>query len=320
MSHHIVFPDFDGLSPNVNLLKLPFAHQWTQYEHTEAEDTVSRLQDASIILTCGTVPLQRQQLQQLPKLQMISLALTGMDMVDLDYCQEHGIRVTNVPDYAGNTVAEHALAMIFMLMRQTGSYHQLMQRVATGAAPVQNVYFDYPIRDVRGKKLGIIGNGAIATRLAELARNVGMEVFYFDRNGKYTGAEYLSLNTLLQQCDVIAPCCPLTPETTNMIDRAEIAQMQRHALIVNIARGGIVNEAALIDAILQQQLGGAALDVVLDEPIQRDNPIFQLIQQPNFILNPHVAWSSEDAMQGLINQAMQNIADFVSQQPMQSAV
>ena len=314
MSHNIVFPDLDGLSPSVKLRELPFAHQWTQYDFTQPEEVINRLINADIILTCGTVSLQEEQLKQLPQLKMISLALTGMDMVDLDYCSKHGIKVTNVPHYASNTVAEHAISMIFMLLRQTGNFHSLMQKVASTEISPQNVYFNYPIRDVRGKKLGIIGNGAIATRLAELAEGIGMEVFFYDRKGLYSGKQFLSLDDLLNQSDVIAPCCPLTAETNNLIDTEQMLLMKNNALIVNIARGGIVNEEALIEAIQTNKIGGAALDVVVDEPLQPDNPLFQLINHFNFILNPHVAWSSEDAIQGLFDTAIQNIIDFVDGQ------
>lgn len=310
MKHQIVFLDDEGIGPSVSLPLLPFEHTWTSYPYTQPDQLIERLKDATIVLTCS-VPLRKEHLAQLPNLKMISLALTGTDIVDLDYCHEHGIMVTNVPAYAQNTVAEHILAMIFSLMRQSSSYHNLMKNVAQGIAQPQNIYFDYRIRDVRGLNLGIIGHGAIAKRLAELARAVGMQVFYFDRDGKYHGEEFASMQKILAESDVISLCCPLTSDTLDLIGANEIAQMKKDAILVNTARGGIVNEAALIEALQTKQIGGAGLDVVVNEPIQPTDPLFQLIDYPNFILNPHVAWSSEDAMQGLINRSIDNIIDFV---------
>lgn len=310
MDHHIVFLDDEGIGPTVTLPQLPFSHQWTSYRYTQPEQVIERLQNATVALTCS-VPLRKEHLMQLPKLKMISLALTGTDIVDLDYCHEHGIMVTNVPAYAQNTVAEHVIGMIFSLMRQHDNYHNLLKKVTRGEAEPQNIYFDYRIRDVRGQKLGIIGHGAIAKRLAELARAVGMQPRFFDRHGKYKGEEFASFQQILSESDVISLCCPLTPETLNLIDDAELSQMKSDAILINTARGGIVNEQALIKALQTGQIGGAGLDVVVNEPIHPDDPLFQLIDYPNFILNPHVAWSSEDAMQGLINRSIENIIDFV---------
>lgn len=309
MKHHIVFLDNEGIGPTVKLPEFPFPHTWASYPYTNPEQVVERLKDATIVMTCS-VPLRKEHLSQLPNLKMISLALTGTDGVDLDYCHEHGIVVTNVPAYAQNTVAEHIMAMIFTLMRQTSSYHQLLSKVSKGEAEPQNIYFDYRIRDVRGQILGIIGHGTIAKRLAELATAVGMKVRFFDRNGKYQGDEFFSFEEILSQSDVVSLCCPLTKETKDMIGSAEIALMKDDAILINAARGGIVNEPALIEAIQNKRIGGAALDGSVEEPIQPHDPLFQIIDYPNFILNPHVAWSSEDAMQTLINRTVQNIIDF----------
>ncbi|SDS22717.1 hydroxypyruvate reductase [Halopseudomonas litoralis] len=310
MSHHIVFLDNEGIAPSVSIPQLPFPHTWDSYEYTSPDEVVERLKDATIAMTCS-VPLRAEQLRQLPKLKMISLALTGTDIVDLDYCHEHGIVVANVPGYASNTVAEHTIAMMFELLRKTSSYHRLMQKLRRGEATRKNIYFDFRIRDVAGKTLGIVGNGAIARRLAELARNLDMQVCLYDNNGKYQGEEYMPLAQLLKRSDVLSLHVPLTDDTRDIIGAAELGQMKPDAIVINTARGGIVNEAALIDALQNETIGGAALDVLVNEPIDPQDPIFQLIDRDNFILNPHVAWSSVDAMQGLIDKALDNIAQFV---------
>ncbi|HCL3680304.1 TPA: D-2-hydroxyacid dehydrogenase [Pseudomonas aeruginosa] len=311
MKHRIVFLDDEGIGPDVRVPKLRFEHSWVSHRYTRPEQVVEHLRGATVALTCS-VPLREEHLAQLPDLRMISLALTGTDIVDLDYCRERGIKVTNVPGYATYSVAEHAVAMMFELFRKVSSYSRLMQRVRSGAAEPRNIYFDYPIRDLRGRVLGIVGNGPIGKRVAELGRGIGMHVVFHDRGGRYVGPSYVPQDTLLQLSDVLMINCPLTEETRNLIGAAELARMKPDAVIVNTGRGGVVNEAALIEAMLSGRLGGAALDVLVDEPVQPDNPILQLLEQDNFILTPHVAWSSNDAMQRLIDQSVGNIAEFVA--------
>lgn len=311
MSQHVVFLDSEGIAPSVTVPALPFAHTWQSHHYTAPEQVVERLRNATIAMTCS-VPLRAEHLRQLPRLRMISLALTGTDIVDLDYCREHDIVVTNVPGYAANTVAEHVIAMMFELMRKTSSYHRMMRKVHRGEAPPQNIYFDFRIRDVAGKTLGIVGNGVIAQRLAQLARGLGMQVWFYDKGGEFQGDAYIPMAQLLARSDVLSLNVPLTDETRDMIGAQELAQMKRDAILINTARGGIVNEAALITALQNGVIGGAALDVLVNEPVRPDDPIFRLIERDDFILNPHVAWSSEDAMQGLIDKALHNIVQFAN--------
>lgn len=319
MSHHIVFLDSEGVGPNVRLKRPVFPHRWENHDYTQPEDVVERLREATVALTCS-VPLREEHLRQLPKLRMISLALTGTDIVDLDYCLENGIMVTNVPGYAQNTVAEHTLALILDLLRRTSSYHELMRRVHRGEAEPKNIYFDYRVRDLRGKSLGIIGSGPIARRLGELAGCFGARVHYQDFFGRLKGEEFIPLDRLIETSDIISVNCPLTGETRDLIDDAAFARMKPDAILVNTGRGGIVNEAALIRALTAGRIAGAALDVLENEPVRPDDPIFALIDRPDFILNPHVAWSSEDAMQGLIDSAIDNIVEFVEGKRPQAAL
>jgi glycerate dehydrogenase len=319
MPHHVVFLDDEGVAPSVKVPQLPFQHTWASYHYTKPQDVVSRLRDATVALTCS-VPLRAADLCQLPKLRMISLALTGTDIVDLDYCHEHDIVVTNVPGYAANTVAEHTIAMMFELLRKPSSYHRLMQKIHRGEESPRNIYFDFRIRDVAGKSLGIIGNGVIARRLADLARGLGMKVWFFDKGGEFRGEEFIPMAQLLARSDVLSLNVPLTDETRDMLGARELAQMKPDAILINAARGGIVNEAALIDALRNGTIAGAALDVLVNEPVTPDDPIFQLIELDNFILNPHVAWSSVDAMQGLIDKALNNIVQFANGETPQFAI
>ena len=313
MSEHIVLLDDEGLAPSTRLKRPDCAHTWKQFAYTYPEQMVEHLHDATIAFTCS-VPLREEHLRQLPKLKMISLALTGRDIVDVDYCDAHGIEVASVPGYAANTVAEHSLAMILELFRRPAAFTRLMRQVHAGDKPYQNIYFNHRIRDVRGKRLAIIGSGPIALRLAHLARAFGMQVLFEDRGGKRQGPDARPLDELLAWCDVLSINCPLTAETVNLIDADKLALMKPDALVINTGRGGIVNEAALIDALQRDRLGGVALDVVEVEPLHPSNPLFQLIDRDDFLLNPHIAWSSEDAMQQLMDSAVDNISAFVARQ------
>lgn len=312
MTERIVFLDAEGLAPGIRITPPPFQHTWAQHSYTRPEELVERLRGATVAMTCS-VPMRREHLEQLPDLRMISLALTGTDIVDVDYCAERGIVVTNVPGYAANTVAEHTLAMIFELMRRPAAYTRLMRRVHRGEAEAKNIYFDFRIRDLAGKTLGILGSGPIARSLGDKARALGMRTVYENRGGRLTGPEHVSLDALLATSDVVSINCPLTEETRDLLDAGRLAQMKPDAIIVNTGRGGIVNEAALIAALQAGRLGGAALDVVVNEPVRPDDPLFALIERDDFILNPHVAWSSDDAMQTLISGAIDNITRFVTE-------
>jgi glycerate dehydrogenase len=311
MSEHIVFLDDEGLALSTRLKRPDCAHTWQQFAYTHPDQVVEHLKDATIALTCS-VPLREEHLRQLPKLKMISLALTGRDMVDLDYCDAHGIEVSSVPGYAANTVAEHSLAMILELFRRPAAFTRLMRQVHAGEKPHQNIYFNHRIRDVRDKQLAIIGSGPIALRLAHLARAFGMQVLFEDRAGKRPAPDARPLAELLRNCDVLSINCPLTAETYNLIGAEQLALMKTDAVVVNTGRGGVINEAALIEALNNDRLGGVALDVVEHEPLHPSNPLFKLIDRDDFLLNPHIAWSSEDAMQQLMDSAIANINDFVS--------
>lgn len=313
MSEHIVFLDDEGLAPSTRLKRPDCKHSWQQYAYTRPEQVLEHLQEATIALTCS-VPLREEHLRQLPRLKMISLALTGRDIVDVDYCEAHGIEVSSVPGYAANTVAEHSLAMILELFRRPAAFTRLMRQVHAGEAAYQNIYFNHRIRDVRDKQLAIIGSGPIALRLAHLARAFGMQVLFEDRAGTRHGPDCRPLAELLKSCDVLSINCPLTPQTYNLIDAEQLALMKADAVVVNTGRGGVINEAALIAALQNGRLGGVALDVVEHEPLHPSNPLFSLIERDDFLLNPHIAWSSEDAMQQLMDSAVDNISDFVQRQ------
>lgn len=305
--HNIVFLDKSAVAPKIHLPKPDFPHQWAEYEFTDSEQLVERAQDATVIVTCGA-PVPAAQLAQLPNLKLVCIAMTGTDHVDVDYCHEHGIQVCNVPAYSPATVAEHALGLLLALRRQILAYQTLLKSNKWyGDGWQTNVFLDYEVNDIHTSRIGIVGTGMIGRAMGRLATGLGMDVVYYNDFEEADDLPLVSFDELLETCDAISLHCPLLSSTQNMFSLAEFKRMKKGAVIINAARGGIINERDLIEALRSGLLSGAALDAVEHEPIRPDEPLLELMDLPNFILTPHVAWSSQQAMQGLMNRAIGNI-------------
>jgi glycerate dehydrogenase len=309
--HNIVFLDRDSL---VATLRAPaFDHAWQDYPSTATADVRTRLQQATIAIT-NKVPLRAADLDLLPQLKMIAVAATGTDIVDLQACRERGIVVSNIRDYAGATVPEHTFALILALRRSLIAYRQdveagLWQKAA------QFCLFGHPIQDLAGSRLGLIGYGKLGQAVAKLARAFGMEVCVFSRSTVIEpGITNLALDALLATSDVISLHLPLSDKTRDIIDAPQLALMKPTALLINTARGGLVNEAALAAALRAGSIGGAGFDVLVTEPPAPDNVLLNL-RLPNFILTPHVAWASSEAMQALGDQLIDNLDAHAAGQP-----
>lgn len=310
----IAFLDRSTLSPQTTL-RLPFfKHELVCYENTQANEIAHRIADADIVIT-NKVKLSAEALQQAPRLKLVAVAATGTDNIDLNACAERGITVSNIRNYAGNTVPEHTFALIFALRRSICAY-----RESVGAGKWQEsaqfCYFDYPIRDLAGSTLGIIGDGALGNAVATIARALGMKVLFSAFKGHAgMGSLYTSFDDVLARSDIITLHCPLTAETRNMMGAEEFEKMERKPLIINTARGGLVDEEALAKALRSGRISGAGFDVVSVEPPPAEHPFMALLAMPNFILTPHVAWASQEAIQGLADQLIDNVEAFVRGAP-----
>lgn len=308
--HRIVTLEAGALIANIR--RPAFAHEWVEYEATRQDDVAARLADATIAIVNKRL-LTADILAGLPQLQMVAIAATGYNNIDLDACRARGIVVSNVRGYARETVPEHVFALLLALSRQIGPFHR---SVAAGRWQLseQFCYFDYPIRDLHGRSLGLLGSGSLGEGVARLAQAFGMRVIRGERKGADSLREgYVAFDTLIREADVISLHCPLNAATRHLIGAAELAAMKPGALLINTARGGLVDEAALANALRGGHIGGAAFDVLTEEP-PRDNPLLapDLLAAGNFILTPHVAWSSRDAMQTLADQLIGNIEAFVA--------
>lgn len=293
-----------------------FAHQWIEYPATQPGQVVERLRGAAVAIT-NKVPLDATAIAALPELKMIAVSATGTNNVDLAACRARGIVVSNIRGYAEHTVPEHVMALLLALSRNLVAWRETLLAGGWQQSP-QFCLFDHPIRDLHGATLGLIGSGTLGNGVARLAEAFGMRVLRAERKGAATVRPgYTAFPEVLAQVDAISLHCPLTPETTGLIGEAELQAMKLSALLINTARGGIVDEAALIRALKEGWIAGAGFDVITAEPPPAGHPMVdpQLLALPNFLLTPHVAWSSRPAMQALADQLIDNIEAFAAGTP-----
>ena len=248
MTRRVVFLDRASLKAKVR--KPACASEYVEYDKTSVEEIVPRLAAASVAIV-NKVPMRAQTLEKLPQLKMIAVAATGYDVIDVGYCKEHGIAVANIRNYAIHTVPEHAFAMILTLRRNLLAYRQDVE-AGLWQKSEQFCFFTHDIGDLYGATLGIIGEGAIGQGTAAIGRAFGMRVLFADHAPpKMEGVTFTPLTQVLAESDVISLHCPLIPATLNLIDLEAFRKMKRSALLINTARGGLVDEAALIQALDQ---------------------------------------------------------------------
>ena len=306
----IVFLDRDTISPDTTLRTPSFAHTWEQHNRTTADQAAARIHDADIVIV-NKVKLTAEVLAQAPKLKLIAVAATGTDNVDLAACQQRGIVVSNVRNYAKHTVPEHTFALIFALRRSICAYRDAV-KAGRWQETAQFCFFDYPIHDLAGSTLGVIGDGVLGQSVATIGRALGMRVLFSAHKGRIgQGSLYTPFEEVLKQADILTLHCPLNANTRHMIGAAEFAQMARKPLLINTGRGGLVDEAAVGPALQAGHISGAAFDVTSVEPPPADHPFMALLDRPDFILTPHVAWASAEAIQALANQLIDNVEAFV---------
>jgi glycerate dehydrogenase len=310
----IVFLDRGTMGPTVNLRRPSFAHEWIQYERTAPEQAVKRLQDADIAIS-NKVPIRRAGIEKLPRLRMIAIPATGYDAFDVEACIERGIIVSNVRGYAVNTVPEHTFALILALRRAIAGYRQDVIDGKWQAAD-QFCFFSYPIGDLAGAVLGIFGEGVIGQRVARLGEAFGMRALFGAHKGVAgLGPLYTPFDEVMATSDVITLHCPLLPGTRNMLAMREFRQMKKRPLIINCGRGGLVDEADLVQALDLGLIAGIGFDCLTSEPPRPNNPLLSVLDRPNVIVTPHVAWASADAVQVVWDQVVSHIENFHRGQP-----
>lgn len=281
------------------------------YEITRPEQVVERCREAEIVIS-NKIMLSAEILEQLPNLKLICVAATGMNNVDLNAAAERGILVRNAVGYSTYSVAETTLCSALSLMREVVYYDDYFHsgRYAASDRPFN---YDRPTSQIRGKKWGIIGLGNIGREVARLATAFGCEVSYTSTSGIARKEDYpaISLEQLLEESDIVSIHAPLNAQTNNLLDKEQLAKMKPSAILINVARGGIVNEAALAEALNAGVIRAAALDVYSTEPL-RESPLYSINDRYRLLTSPHNAWSSDDAIDRLIACISKNIEEYLN--------
>jgi len=284
---------------------------WQFHNTTDPKETAARIQDAAVVVS-NKVILNRPTIEQASNLKLICVAATGTNNVDLEAAKEGGIAVTNVAGYGTASVVQHVFSLMLALTTRLDEHHSA---VAAGEWQRSDQFclLDFPFRELAGKTLGIIGYGELGRAVAQVAEAFGMQILLAQRPGGEPEPGRLPLHDLLPQVDVLSLHCPLAENTRNLISAQELSLMKPDALLINTARGGIVDEMALANALRSGRLGGAGVDVLSQEPPVEGNPLLTG-DIPNLIVTPHIAWASRESRQRLVNELVANIQAFVAGQ------
>ena len=307
-----VFLDRATFSGDLELKPPNGLSDYQVYEQTpnDAQTIIERCQHADIIIT-NKVKLTAEVIAQLPKLKLIQLTATGMDNVDKAACDRQGIALQNVAGYAVKSVPEHTLMLILSVMRASRHYHN---QVVQGDWQTDGRFclLGTPLIDLEGKTLGIIGYGTIGKRVAEIANVFGMRVLIAEHQGRVPrNSDYTAIDDVLGKSDIITLHCPLTAATHHLINDETIAKMAKQPLIVNVARGSVVDSGAVVDAVNAGKILGYASDVFEDEPIRDDDPLLTLRDHPRVMLTPHNAWGSVNAQLTLWSILCEQVQRFI---------
>ena len=281
------------------------------YPNTTGEDVVERVKEAEIIIS-NKAPLNEKTLKDAPDVKLICLLATGFDNVDLEYCKSRNIKVANVVNYCTPAVAQHTLLLAMMLSEKITYYDEY---VKSGEYSAQDRFshFDRVFHDLEGKTWGIVGMGSIGHKVAELATAFGCNVIFYSASGKSTCTDYkrVELDTLLQESDILSLHCPLSDRTRNLINKEALDKMKKTAILINVARGPVVNTQDLYHALVEDKIMAAGLDVLEKEPMELSNPLSELKDSTKLIITPHMSWASIESRTRLVAEVVKNIEVFL---------
>ena len=310
MTMKIVFLDEYSLG-DMDLSPIKELGEYVGYDRTSKEQVLERCKDAEVVI-CNKTLLRGETLRALPNLRFIAIAATGMNNVDLDVAAELGIGVKNVAGYSTSSVAEATLTFALSLFKNTKYFDDYFKNGAY-AATEDIFHFGRPVRQLRGSKWGVIGMGAIGREVARLATAFGCEVAYTSTSGAMRKEEYpqMPLEELLGWADIVSIHCPLTPATKGLIGEKELSMMKPSSVIINVARGGIIDETALANALNNKTIAGAGLDVFSREPLH-SSPLYSLADNYSLVASPHTAWAADEARKVLIEKIAENIKEYIT--------
>jgi glycerate dehydrogenase len=307
-----VFLDFATIGPRIDTASLDELVTLTRYDYSTPDEVVERIRDAEIVIV-NKAKVGREAIAGAGRLKLVVLSATGTDNVDSTAARENDVGVANIRDYCSDAVAQHVFAMILGLTQQIGPY-DILVRSGAWSRSRSFALFDYPIRVLSGRVLGLVGYGALGQAVGHIGRCLGMELMISARPGSAPTdipAGRVAFETVLEQADVLSLHCPLTDATHHMLGAAAFKRMKRDAIVINTARGALIDQAALIEALRAGEIGGAGIDVLPVEPPSLDDPLLGR-DIPNLIVTPHVAWAAQESRQRAIEQVAENIASFLS--------
>lgn len=270
-----------------------------------------RVKDADIIIV-NKVPMNEKTLKEASRAKLICVTATGVDNIDFQYTNKRGIVVTNVKNYCTAAVAQHTFAMALYLIEHIRHYDDYVKS-GTYANQPRFSNFDFPFYELEGKTWGIIGMGNIGQNVAKIAQAFGSKVIFYSASGKNTNAEYerVEFDTLLKDSDIISIHSPLTDRTRNLIDLSAMKKMKKSAILLNVARGPIVNDEDLYIALTEDMIAAAGLDVLGKEPIEQNNPLGSILDSNKLLITPHLAWASTEARERLVDELYKNAEAFL---------
>lgn len=308
----LVFSDADTLGADVNFEEFEKLGEVVVYGHTKPEELQERCDGADILITNKNV-CSEATLGTNPTIKMIAVTATGTNIIDIEYARKHDIAVANVKGYSTESVAQHTFALLFYLMEKSAYYDSY---VKSGQYIEDNCFthFANTFNELSGKTWGIVGLGEIGRRVYDIAKAFGCKAVYYSTSGRNHNSRYdeVDFDTLLSDSDIISIHAPLTAETENLFDGNAFARMKNTAILINVGRGPIINESDLYDALINGQIGAAGLDVLVEEPMSKDNPLFAIKDSDRLIITPHIAWATVEARARLMKEVLNNIKGYMA--------
>ena len=307
----IVFLDTVTVGNVDNLAEISSQGEYTGYEMTPPAERIERIKGHNVVIT-NKVVIDRDVMDACQGLELVCVAATGMNNIDLEYAAKKGITVKNVAGYSTESVTQCTFAMLFYLLNSSRYYNDFVQSGQYVASPVFT-HLGREFWELKNKLFGIIGMGAIGKRVAQVAQAFGARAVYTSTSGKNleaTGYQHLPLEELLRTADVVSIHCPLNDQTRNLFSETRLRMMKPTAYLLNMGRGGIVDEQALAQAIDENRIAGAALDVLSAEPIAAESPLLKVQNKEKLFITPHIAWASREARRLLIAQTAENIKSY----------
>lgn len=310
----LVVLERNSVGTDIDLSRFEKFGEVTYYPNTIAENTAERVKDADIIIA-NKAPLNETTLKEAPNVKLICLFATGFDNVDLAYCKSRGIKVANVINYCTPAVAQHTLLLALMLTEKITFYDSYVKS-GTYSAQERFSNFDRAFSELEGKTWGIVGMGTIGHKVADLAKAFGCKVIFYSASGKSSCTDYdrVEFDTLLRESDILSLHCPLSDRTRGLFNKEAFSHMKKTAILINVARGPVVDTQALYDALITDQIAAAGLDVLEKEPMTKDNPLGKIKDSTKLIITPHMAWASTESRIRLVEEVCKNIEAFLDEE------